>query len=87
MRLFCCIFFFFNFCLGNTKISNLVFRGFVQTPEVRPVSASMHPSSSASTGAGSSSPSGRGACQKIHETLQRGVQYPTDYPKASQEER
>lgn len=77
------------------KISNLVFHGFVQTSEVRPVSASMHPRLNASIGAGSSCPSGRGACQKIDETLQRallfptgvekprqrGVQYPADYPK------
>lgn len=46
--LFILLQFFFNFCLGNTKISNLVFRGFVQTSEVSPVSASMHPRSSAS---------------------------------------
>lgn len=61
---------FFYLYLGNMKIPNLVFHGFVQTSEVRP-------GSSASTGAGSSSPSGRGACQKTHETLQRALLFPT----------
>lgn len=57
-------------CLGDMEIPNLVFPGFEQTSEVRP-------RSSASTGAGSSSPSGKGACQKTHETLQRALLFPT----------
>lgn len=65
--LFCWVFYLY---LGNMKIPNLIFHGFVQTSEVRP-------GSSASTGAGSSSPSGRGACQKTHETLQRALLFPT----------
>lgn len=50
--------------------SNLVFLGFVETSQMRSVAASMPPGPSASTGTGSSSSCGRGACQKIHETLQ-----------------
>lgn len=43
----------------------MVLLGFVETSEVRSVSASMQPGPSARAGTGSSS-SGRGVCQKIH---------------------